>query len=83
MADPLFLGLYGREAGQVARSPLGMNVLAIFVGPLQSRDQANVLDMLLERFHGRGQFQRIDARFVDDAAFFLRLIRIKPADEAG
>ena len=39
--------------------------------------------MLLERFHRGGEFQRVDARFVGDAAIVLCLIRIEPADEVG
>ena len=58
-----------------------MHILPILVSTLEPRDQRNVLDVLLQRFHGGGQLERINPGNILDPQLFLGFIRVKSTHE--
>ena len=83
MANALLGRLHWREARQVTRGTLGMHVLAIFESAVESCDQRDVLCVIGQRLHRRGEFQGIDAWIRLDSFLILRFVSVKAPHETG
>ena len=82
MADARIGGLLGREAGEVTRGALSVDVLAVFKRAIQAGNHRDVLPVRLQRLHSRRPFEIIDTRFVLEPPLLFCLIRVKAADES-
>ena len=75
--------LFRRHAGKEAGSCLGMDVLTILVGAVQTRDHGDVLGMLGQGLHRGGELQRIDTGIVLDSFLVLGLVGVESTHETG
>ena len=82
MADARIGGLRRREAGEITRGALRVDVLAVLERAVQASDHRDVLPVRLQRLHGRRPFEIIDTRFVLEPSLLLGLVRVKAADES-
>ena len=82
MADALLFGLHRREAGEVARGTLRVNVLPVFECPIQAGDHRDILGVLLERLHRGRPLEVVNTRLVLVPPLLLGLVGVESTDEA-